>query len=151
MTFKPNYIKLLENGELLEKVNRAKKHLVNCRLCPHECGVNRKREFGVCQAGDGAIVSSYGPHLGEEKVLVGDKGSGTIFFGYCNMSCVYCQNYDISFQGRGDIVSNEELAEIMLALQNYYHCHNINLVTPTHYIANILEGIYLAARKSLIK
>ncbi len=149
MSFKASYIKLLESGELVKRVEEAKRHINNCKLCPHKCGVNWEEEFGVCQTGDKATVSSYTPHLGEEKVLVGDRGSGTIFFGYCNMSCVYCQNYDISFYVRGTIVSNGRLAEIMLSLQNDYHCHNINLVTPTHYIGNILEGIYLAAKGGL--
>lgn len=149
MTLKANYISLLENGDLLKKVKEIRKHLTHCNLCPHECGVNRKEELGVCQASHRAIVSSYGPHSGEEKVLVGNKGSGTIFFGYCNMSCVYCQNYDISSYGRGNIMSNEKLAELMLSLQNHYGCPNINLVTPTHYLVNILEALYLAAKKGL--
>lgn len=149
MTLKPSYIKLLENGDLLSKVNEAKEHITNCMLCPHACGVNRREELGVCRASHRAIVASYGPHLGEEKVLVGKKGSGTIFFGYCNMSCVYCQNYGISSYGEGQEISNKKLAELMLSLQNHYGCHNINLVTPTHYVVNILEAIYLAAKKGL--
>ncbi|MDD3367225.1 MAG: radical SAM protein [Sphaerochaetaceae bacterium] len=149
MTLKPNYIKLLETGDLYKKVKEAQKHLTNCTLCPHQCGVNRKKEVGICQAGHTVIVSSYGPHLGEERVLVGSKGSGTIFFGYCNMSCVFCQNYTISSYGHGDLVSNESLAEMMLSLQNQHGCHNVNLVTPTHYVPNILEAIYLAAQKGL--
>ena len=120
MTLKPNYIKLLERGDLFKKVKEAQKHIAHCNLCPHECGVNRKEEVGICQGNHRAIVSSYGPHLGEERVLVGYKGSGTIFFGYCNMSCVFCQNYEISSLGGGDIVSNEKLADMMLSLQNHY-------------------------------
>lgn len=149
MFLKANYIKSLQNGDLCKKVKEAQKHLTHCNLCPHKCGVNRTKEVGICQAGHQAIVSSYGPHLGEERVLVGDKGSGTIFFGYCNMRCVFCQNYEISVYGRGDLVSNETLANMMLSLQNNYGCHNINLVTPTHYVANILEAICLAAKKGL--
>ncbi|HZK44500.1 MAG TPA: radical SAM protein [Syntrophomonadaceae bacterium] len=149
MTLKPSYIKLLEKGDLLKKVKEAQKHITNCNLCPHECGVNRQEEVGICQGNHRAIVASYGSHLGEEKVLVGYEGSGTIFFGYCNLSCVFCQNYEISSYGAGDIVSNEKLADIMLSLQNHYGCHNVNLVTPTHYVPNILEAIYLAAQKGL--
>lgn len=149
MALKPNYIKLLEKGALLKKVKEAQKHITHCNLCPHECGVNRKEEVGICQGSHRAIISSYGPHLGEEKVLVGYKGSGTMFFGYCNMSCVFCQNYEISAYGEGDVVSNEKLAEMMLSLQNHAGCHNINLVTPTHYVPNILDAIYLAAQKGL--
>lgn len=143
-----SYLKLFENGQLLKKVEKAKEHIENCKLCPHNCGVNRKEELGICKGSDKAIVASYGPHFGEEGVLVGNNGSGTIFFGYCNMSCVYCQNYDISFYGKGEIVTNEELSNIMISLQNR-GCSNINLVTPTHYVFNILEAIYLAAKKGL--
>lgn len=149
MNFKASYLKMLESGDLLERIEEAKKYFDNCKLCPHRCLVNRKEEVGVCGAGNQSIVAGYGPHLGEESVLVGDRGSGTIFFGYCNMSCVYCQNYEISFYGRGDIVSVERLADIMLHLQNHHGCHNINLVTPTHFITNILEALYLAAQKGL--
>ncbi len=149
MNFKPSYVKLLQNGTLPERVKEAKKHLTCCYLCPHKCRVDRTKEVGVCQGTDKAIVSSYGPHFGEEDVLVGNRGSGTIFFGYCNMKCVYCQNFELSFYGKGDPVSNEKLANIMLLLQNHYKCHNINLVTPTHFVSNILEAIYIAAREGL--
>ena len=149
MTKESSYLKTLEKGKLLEKVEEAKRHITNCELCPHKCGVNRIEEVGICKANDRAIVSSYGPHLGEERVLVGQRGSGTIFFGYCNLSCVYCQNYQISVCGEGDTVSNERLAQMMLALQNDYGCHNINLVTPTHFVPNILDAIYIAAQSGL--
>lgn len=149
MTKESSYLKTLEKGKLLEKVEEAKRHITNCELCPHKCGVNRIEEVGICKANDRAIVSSYGAHLGEERVLVGQRGSGTIFFGYCNLSCVYCQNYEISVYGEGDIVSNERLAQMMLTLQNDYGCHNINLVTPTHFVPNILEAVYLAAKSGL--
>lgn len=88
--FKPSYLKLLENGDLLEKVREAKKHQKNCKLCPHECEVTRGVTLGFCCGGDKAVISSFGPHFGEEAPLVGRNGSGTIFFGYCNMRCVYC-------------------------------------------------------------
>lgn len=149
MFLKPNYIKLLENGDLEKKVKQAQKHITNCNLCPHQCGVNRINEVGVCRGSHMATVSSHGPHGGEEDVLVGNRGSGTIFFGYCNLSCVYCQNYELSCYGEGEIVSDEALSNMMLSLQNNYGCHNINLVTPTHYVPNILEAIYLAAKKGL--
>lgn len=149
MIFKPGYVKLLQNGTLPDKVREAKEHLTCCYLCPHKCGVDRTKEVGICRGTDKAIVSSYGPHFGEEDVLVGSRGSGTIFFGYCNMKCVYCQNFELSFYGEGDPVSDEKLADIMLILQNHYGCHNINLVTPTHFVSNILEAVYIAARKGL--
>ena len=149
MSIKPVYLKTLEKGELSKKVVEAAKHITNCNLCPHVCGVNRTKEVGICRANHKAIVSSYGPHLGEERVLVGQRGSGTLFFGYCNLSCVYCQNYQLSVCGEGRIVSNERLAQMMLSLQDEYGCHNINLVTPTHFVPNIIEAIYIAAQNGL--
>ena len=133
----------------MEKVKEIEKHITRCHLCPHKCGVNRTKEVGVCRGADRAIVSSYGPHFGEESVLVGYNGSGTIFFGYCNMKCVYCQNFELSFHGEGNLVSDEKLANIMLQLQDHYKCHNINLVTPTHFVSNILKAVYIAAQKGL--
>jgi putative pyruvate formate lyase activating enzyme len=147
--YKPGYIKLFKRGELDKKVTEAKKHLTECNLCPHECGVNRKEKLGFCRAKDQVVVASYGPHFGEEAPLVGQNGSGTIFFGYCNMRCVFCQNCELSFGGEGKVISNEELAKIMLKLQNRYHCHNINLVTPTHFVPNILEALHFAVGEGL--
>ncbi|MDD2550137.1 MAG: hypothetical protein PHD00_08600 [Bacteroidales bacterium] len=149
MYIEPSYLKRLGKEDLPKKVVEAKKHITNCNLCPHACGVNRMEEVGVCRANHRAIVSSHTPHLGEERVLVGQRGSGTIFFGYCNLSCVYCQNYELSAYGEGETVSNEKLARMMLALQNQYGCHNINLVTPTHFVPNIVEAICLAAQNGL--
>ena len=148
-TFEPSYLSLLKNGELKEKVSAAVKHLTTCNLCPHECGVNRQEKLGFCRSTDTAIIASYGPHFGEESPLVGRHGSGTIFFGYCNMRCVFCQNCEISFGGEGEAVSNRELAEIMLKLQNRYNCHNINFVTPTHFVPNILDALLTAAEGGL--
>ena len=147
--YEPNYLKLLISGELKERVKKAKKHLTKCNLCPHNCGVDRKKELGFCRATDKVVISSYGQHMGEEAPLVGKYGSGTIFFGYCNMRCVFCQNCELSFGGEGKLVSNEKLAEIMLILQNHNKCHNINFVTPTHFVANILEAVLLAAENGL--
>ncbi len=145
----PNYLNLLENGRLKDIVKEAKKHLAGCNLCPRACNINRKEKLGFCGASDKIVVSSYGPHFGEETVLVGNRGSGTIFFGYCNMRCVFCQNWELSFYGEGKVITNEELANIMLLIQNSYNCHNINLVTPTHFVPNILEALYIAAHKGL--
>ena len=149
ISHEPGYRKILANGILKDKVEKVKQHLTECNLCPHNCGVNRKEKTGFCRATDRALVASYGPHLGEEAPLVGKNGSGTIFFGYCNMRCVFCQNCELSFEGEGEFVSNEKLAQIMLELQNYNKCHNINFVTPTHFVANILEAVLLAAEKGL--
>ena len=149
LKFEPGYKKLLETGELENRVEQAKKHLKECNLCPHECNIDRKEKIGFCRANDQAIVSSYGPHFGEETPLVGKNGSGTIFFGYCNMRCVFCQNCELSFGSEGEAISNEKLAKIMLQIQNHYRCHNINFVTPTHFTANILEALLFAAREGL--
>lgn len=149
MDFQVSYLKLLKDSSLEDRAKQAKKHLRACYLCPHKCGVDRRKDLGVCRARDEAVIASYGPHYGEERVLVRDKGSGTIFFSYCNLKCVFCQNYDLSFHGRGTPISDEKLAEIMLDLQNRYRCHNINLVSPSHFIANIIPAIHIAAANGL--
>ncbi|TYO92745.1 putative pyruvate formate lyase activating enzyme [Desulfallas thermosapovorans DSM 6562] len=145
----PGYIKLLKNKVLPHRVEQARRHFASCNLCPHDCGVNRREKLGFCRATDKVVLSSYGPHRGEEPPLVGKRGSGTVFFGYCNMRCVFCQNYELSFGGEGELVTSVRLAEIMLELQDFYRCHNINLVTPTHFVPNILEAVLLAAERGL--
>ncbi|MFA5518615.1 MAG: radical SAM protein [Spirochaetota bacterium] len=149
MEFTPAYQKLTEKGGFEERIEKAYSLFSECKLCPRECNVNRRMKKGFCQAGDELIVSSYAPHFGEERVLVGRRGSGTIFFGYCNLRCVFCQNYELSFDGRGRAVSSSDLANMMLFLQNSYGCENINLVTPTHFLPHILEAIFIAAQKGL--
>lgn len=120
-----------------------------CRLCGRRCGVNRLAgESGQCRITQPAMVSSYGPHFGEEAPLVGRHGSGTIFFTYCNLNCQFCQNYTISQLGEGSPVSGEGLAQMMLSLQAR-GCHNINLVSPTHVVPHILEALVLAAGTGL--
>lgn len=149
MNIQPSYIKLFKDGTLEKKAQIAQKHFEQCCLCPHECRVNRTVETGFCKASDKALVSSFGPHFGEESVLVGFNGSGTVFFGYCNMRCVFCQNADLSFYGEGDLISNEELANIMIELQTKFRCHNINFVSPTHFVPNILAALLIAVEKGL--
>ncbi len=123
--------------------------LEECCLCPRQCQVNRLAgESGKCHITKQAIVSSYGPHFGEEAPLVGRHGSGTIFFTYCNLRCVFCQNYTISQLGEGNPVDKEELARMMLSLQAK-DCHNINLVSPTHVVPYILEALELAVSMGL--
>ncbi len=123
--------------------------LEECRVCPRQCGVNRLAgESGKCHITSQVVVSSYGPHFGEEAPLVGRHGSGTIFFTYCNLRCVFCQNYTISQLGEGSPVNREELATMMLSLQAK-GCHNINLVSPTHVIPYILDALELAVGKGL--
>jgi putative pyruvate formate lyase activating enzyme len=134
---------------LEERARAALARLESCDLCPRGCGVNRLLdERGYCRTGRLACVASYSPHFGEEPPLVGSSGSGTIFFSGCNLSCVFCQNYDISQLDQGREVSAEDLARMMLALQRE-GCHNINFVTPTHVIPQILEALVLAGKKGL--
>ena len=143
-----SYRLLLDKGELEERVQQAYTLMKNCQLCPHLCRINRDQKKGICSAGTTAMVSSYGPHFGEEAPLVGTNGSGTIFFAFCNMKCVFCQNYEISWGGEGELVSPHELAEIMLHLQGQ-GCHNVNLVTPTHFVPQIVEAVFIAAKIGL--
>ncbi|MCW3491492.1 radical SAM protein [Dethiobacter alkaliphilus] len=143
------YTDLAKSGELTSRAEKAVQDLGKCLLCPQACGVDRTAgKTGFCRAGKLARVSSYGPHFGEEAPLVGRGGSGTIFFAYCNLRCVFCQNYDISHMGYGDNLEPQELAEVMLALQKR-GCENINFVTPTHYVPQILSALSLAAKKGL--
>ncbi len=145
----PGYIKLLKNGELEKRVKQLNEMLSNCVLCPHQCGVNRLNGGkGICKTLDNAIVSGAEAHFGEEEELVGMYGSGTIFFSHCNLKCVFCQNYEISYCGEGDEISTRELAEIMLRLQNR-KCHNINFVSPSHIIPQIVGATFIAAKKGL--
>ncbi|MDI6815121.1 MAG: radical SAM protein [Dehalococcoidales bacterium] len=123
--------------------------LEECCVCPRHCGVNRLAgESGKCHITTQVMVSSYGPHFGEEAPLVGRHGSGTIFFTYCNLRCLFCQNYTISQLGEGSAVGKEELARMMLSLQAK-GCHNINLVSPTHVVPYILEALELAVGMGL--
>ncbi len=149
MSSKPSYLKLLENGQLEERSKLAWASLSSCTLCPHMCGVDRLAgETGYCKTGSQAVIASYGPHFGEEKPLTGTKGSGTVFFSWCNMRCVYCQNYDISHLGAGNEVTPEFLAFCFLSLQED-GCHNINLVSPSHVVPFILKALILAATEGL--
>ena len=141
------YIRLYESGELSRRAASLKQRLYACDICPRSCHVNRiENEPGFCRSGRLASVSSYCDHHGEEPALSGTRGSGTIFFNNCNLRCKYCQNHQIS-QGtdnRSQILSSSELAAIMLHLQNDLHCHNINLVSPSHYAPQILEALCYA-------
>ena len=144
----PSYVRLHQSGELRERVDKAYEMMKECELCPHLCRVDREVKKGSCRAGLQPVVSDYSQHFGEEKPLVGTHGSGTIFFAYCNMKCVFCQNYDISYEGLGNKVTANELADIMLILQSR-GCHNINLVTPTHFVPGILEALDIAVEQGL--
>ncbi|MBR1368033.1 radical SAM protein [Methanocalculus chunghsingensis] len=143
------YPDLHHEGILKRRAEAAAEILKDCTLCPHACHVDRTAgERGFCRTGERLIVSGFSPHYGEEEPLVGKRGSGTIFFTHCNLACVYCQNYDISQEGRGYEISPGELAGIMLKLQEM-GCHNINLVSPTHQVTGILGAIDIAAGHGL--
>jgi putative pyruvate formate lyase activating enzyme len=145
----PSYLKLHRDGVLRERAREAVERMRQCRLCPRECGVNRlEDEQGFCQTGRRAMVSSAGPHFGEESPLVGSHGSGTIFFSSCNLLCSFCQNYDISHLREGSEVEPSTLAGAMLQLARG-GCHNINFVTPSHVVPQILEATVPAAEGGL--
>ncbi|KPL03057.1 MAG: radical SAM protein [candidate division Zixibacteria bacterium SM1_73] len=145
----PAYEKLEKEGKLAQRVKQAYALFENCQLCPRRCGVNRKKgEKGFCQAPLKVVVFSAHPHFGEEISLVGQHGSGTIFFSNCNLRCIFCQNWPISHEGKGQECEDEKLAEIMLKLQKI-GCHNINFVTPTHVMPNILNATRIAYSKGL--
>lgn len=143
------YRSTLSNRRLRERAAMLGRMLEQCTLCPHECRVNRLQgEHGVCRSTGELVISSAGPHFGEEPPLVGAHGSGTIFFASCNLKCQYCQNYEISQLAYGRRTSVPELAAIMLRLE-HQRCHNINLVSPTHVVPQIVEAIALATDRGL--
>ncbi|MCK4578250.1 MAG: 4Fe-4S cluster-binding domain-containing protein, partial [Candidatus Marinimicrobia bacterium] len=145
----PAYLDLLRSGELASRVETARRLLSPCTVCPLPCPADRLADrTGACRTGRLARVSSYAPHHGEEDVLRGWRGSGTIFFGGCNLRCQYCQNSDISQNKSGREVSAGELVAMMLDLQDC-GCHNINLVSPSHVVPQILEALLLAAQWGL--
>jgi putative pyruvate formate lyase activating enzyme len=146
--FKPAYLALLRSGELKQRVRAAYERLHACDFCGRECRVDRYEKPGTCKTGVRAVVTSYHPHLGEEDPLRGWRGSGTIFFAWCNLNCQFCQNYDISQLGHGREVEPEDLAEMMLSLQAQ-GCHNINVVSPTHVVPPILTAVLIAAQAGL--
>jgi len=149
-SFVPAYQGRLDPGELASRARTARLHLADCDLCARYCHVDRLAgiEGAVCRTGERASVASYGAHHGEEDCLRGWGGSGTIFFGWCNLRCVFCQNWDISQKGIGREVDSEELADMMLDLQER-GCHNINLVSPSHVVAQIVAALSIAAARGL--
>lgn len=144
-----SYVALHRDGRLGARAEAARAALADCALCPRDCHVNRfETTDGHCRVGRLALVSSYGPHFGEEAPLVGRHGSGTIFFTSCSLHCVFCQNWDVSHQRLGSPVTDETLAAMMIDLQAR-GCHNVNVVTPTHMVAQILSALVLAADRGL--
>jgi len=145
----PSYIVPDNLSALRRNAEKASNALRHCMLCPRQCGVDRTAgQLGFCRTGRLAKVADAGPHFGEETPLVGRHGSGTIFFSHCNLLCTFCQNFGISHRGEGREFSDAELAEIMLGLQKN-GCHNINFVTPTHVVPQILNAVVIASGKGL--
>lgn len=145
----PSYLKLYRNGELSARLEKAIDMMEACHLCPRACGVNRlEGETGYCRTGRKARVASFNAHFGEEGPLVGRYGSGTIFLSSCNLLCSFCQNYDISHLAEGTEVEPEQVAAMMLHLAER-GCHNINFVTPSHVVPQIIEALVLAIEQGL--
>jgi len=145
----PSYLELFERGLLPERIGKALEILEGCTLCPRNCGVNRlEDERGFCETGREARVASYNAHFGEEAPLVGSHGSGTIFISSCNLLCSFCQNYEISHGNEGVDVEPEQMASMMTNLAEM-GCHNINFVTPTHVVPQVLEALPMAIEKGL--
>lgn len=145
----PSYLTLYESGELQKRADSAFKLLESCVICPRQCRVNRiKNELGFCKTGPLPKIASFIPHHGEEPPVSGERGSGTIFFSNCNLACVYCQNFEFSQKGEGREADFITLADFMLQLQDL-GCHNINLVTPTHVMPQILKALLIAIPKGL--
>jgi putative pyruvate formate lyase activating enzyme len=145
----PAYEKLERERKLARRIEQAYALFEKCQLCPRMCEVNRRKgEKGICRAPLKLVVFSHQPHFGEEMSVVGRNGSGTIFFSNCNLRCIFCQNWPIAHEGRGKEISDEDLAEMMLHLQKL-GCHNVNLVTPTHVMPNILNATRIAFQRGL--
>jgi putative pyruvate formate lyase activating enzyme len=147
--FVPAYVRAYEEGILQERAREAVESLRSCRVCPRDCEIDRlNNKVGVCKSGRQARVASAFAHFGEEDCLRGWNGSGTIFFGWCNLRCIFCQNFETSQHGEGVEVSADELARMMLDLQRI-GCHNINFVTPEHVVPQILEALVIAVESGL--
>jgi putative pyruvate formate lyase activating enzyme len=145
------YVALARSGELVERVRRLDALLGDCTVCPRECRIDRGHERGECATGTEAVVASWNPHFGEEPVISGRRGSGTVFMANCNLRCVFCQNFDISQRPRDfseHYVSSEQLASIFVELQNV-GCHNINWVSPSHQVPQLMRALEVAARRGL--
>lgn len=144
----PSYIALYKSGELQKRIEALNTIVTHCTLCPHECKIDRRYTSGKCRTGIQPLVASYHAHFGEESCLVGKYGSGTIFFANCNLACIFCQNWNISQMPNGHQVSPQELADIMIRLQQK-GCHNINVVSPTHVVHAIVAALPFAIESGL--
>lgn len=149
--WRPGYIALAASGELAERARALEAILADCTLCPRRCRVDRRRELGSCSTGVKPVVASFNPHFGEEPVISGRRGSGTVFLANCNLACVFCQNHDIS-QRPADyldaVTPTADLARMFLSLQAY-GCHNVNWVSPTHQVPQLVRALALAAERGL--
>lgn len=149
----PGYVALYESGEMEQRARMLAARLASCHICPRECGVNRlEGETGFCHSAHQPIVSSFCAHHGEEPVLSGSRGSGTVFFGNCNMRCVYCQNHQISQDYKAQRcreVDSHILAERLLYLQDELGCHNINFVSPSHFVPQLVQAVLVAVPMGL--
>jgi putative pyruvate formate lyase activating enzyme len=148
--FEPAYLRLLASGELEERARAAARRLETCDLCARGCAADRTESArgASCRTGPRARVHAAFAHMGEEPCITGSAGSGTIFFSFCNLRCVYCQNPDIAWEGKGREVDPEELAAMMLSVERM-GCHNVNLVSPSHVVAQVLAAVAIAARAGL--
>ncbi len=147
--YEPSYLSLEREGELARREEELWEVFRSCALCPRQCEVNRLNgETGVCSMTSAVKYAGIAPHFGEEAPLVGRWGSGTVFFSHCNLLCVFCQNWEINHRGDGQVVSHRRLAEAMISLQER-GCHNINLVTPTHVVPNIIKALRIAIKLGL--
>jgi putative pyruvate formate lyase activating enzyme len=146
----PSFLTLSRSGELATRARRAREHQRSCDLCARGCHTNRflSSRGAACRTGERAVVCSAGAHHGEERPLSGRRGSGTIFFSWCNLACVFCQNCEISHRGEGEEIDDQRLADIILGLQGQ-GCHNINFVSPSHVVAPILSAVAIAAEQGL--
>ncbi|MFV2071139.1 MAG: radical SAM protein [Thermoanaerobaculales bacterium] len=150
-SWRASYVGLARSGELAERLRRLQTLLTNCTICPRSCGVDRRLELGSCATGAEAVVASWHPHFGEEPAISCRRGSGTVFLANCNLSCIFCQNHDISQQPRNYADANsstEELAAVFLDLQDQ-GCHNINWVSPSHQAPQLVRALAMAARQGL--
>jgi len=149
--WRPYYLELARSGELERRIDRLETLLEDCTVCPRECRVDRREELGSCSTGVEAKIASWNPHFGEEPVISGRRGSGTVFLANCNLACVFCQNHDISQRPRDfvtDHTSTEALARIFIGLQEY-GCHNINWVSPTHQVPQLVRALAVAVERGL--
>jgi len=148
-SIEPKFMRTFQSGELHKKVQKAWDRLASCDICPRNCGVDRlSGQTGICDTGRNPVLYRYKAHLGEETPLIGKNGSGTFFFTHCNLRCIFCQNFEMSHLGEGREISLNQMSDMMLVLQKS-GCSNINFITPTHVVPQILAALEIAIQKGL--